>query len=89
MELAYITVFVKIVFVGLVWSVDARFLPYCSLMLVSLVLFSFCSMLLLLIWFVLIRPLSGLESGFEVFLPYCNLFLVLLCCSVSAVFCFF
>jgi hypothetical protein len=50
MELAYRIVYVKIVYVGLVWSVDVRFLPYCSLLLVSLVLFSFCSMLLLLIW---------------------------------------
>jgi hypothetical protein len=50
MELAYRIVYVKIVYVGLVWSVDVRFLPYYSLLLVSLVLFSFCSMLLLLIW---------------------------------------
>ena len=31
---------------------------------------------------VLIRPLSGLESGCEVFLPYCSLLLVLLCYSI-------
>jgi hypothetical protein len=50
MELAYITVSVKIVYVGLVLNMDVRFLPYCNLLLVSLVLFSFCSMLLRLIW---------------------------------------
>jgi hypothetical protein len=73
MKLAYRTAYVKIVSVGLVWSVDVRFLLYCSLLLVSLVLFSlesgcevffallqfavssfvlfsFCSMLLLLMW---------------------------------------
>ena len=82
-----------------VWSVDVSFLPYCcSVSAVQccsigyLVLFSAVQFLQHVVSFdlvVLIRPLSGLECGFEVFLLYCSLLFFILCCSVSAICYFF